>query len=94
MASKYKILITGIAGFLGSHLSEKLIDLGHTVVGIDNMVGGYKDNIPKDIEFHDVDCCDFQHTAPSFCKILRGVMAVGRRCFQNAVRSLTKYPIE
>ena len=60
MASKYKILITGIAGFLGSHLSEKLIDLGHTVVGIDNMVGGYKDNIPKDIEFHDVDCCDFQ----------------------------------
>ena len=47
MANKYKILITGIAGFLGSHLSEKLISLGHTVVGIDNMVGGYKDNIPK-----------------------------------------------
>ena len=56
---RYKILITGVAGFLGSHLSEKLIELGHTVVGIDNMVGGYKDNIPSNVEFHNVDCCDF-----------------------------------
>ncbi len=56
---RYKILITGVAGFLGSHLSEKLIALGHTVVGIDNMVGGYKDNIPNNVEFHNVDCCDF-----------------------------------
>jgi len=56
---RYKILITGVAGFLGSHLSEKLIELGHTVVGIDNMVGGYKDNIPNNVEFHNVDCCDF-----------------------------------
>ena len=72
MANNYKILITGIAGFLGSHLSEKLIDLGHTVVGIDNMVGGYKDNIPKDIEFHDVDCCDFQKNK----KIMKNVDVV------------------
>ena len=56
---RYKIFITGVAGFLGSHLSEKLIELGHTVVGIDNMVGGYKDNIPNKVEFHNVDCCDF-----------------------------------
>jgi len=56
---RYKILITGVAGFLGSHLSEKLIELGHAVIGIDNMVGGYKDNIPSNVEFHNVDCCDF-----------------------------------
>ena len=30
------ILITGVAGFIGSHLGEKLLSLGHTVVGIDN----------------------------------------------------------
>ncbi len=55
-----KVLVTGVAGFLGSHLSEKLVDLGHSVVGVDNMLGGYKDNVPKNIEFHNGDCCDFE----------------------------------
>jgi UDP-glucuronate 4-epimerase len=31
-----RILITGVAGFIGSHLGEKLLSLGHTVVGVDN----------------------------------------------------------
>ena len=53
-----KILITGPAGFLGSHLSEKLSDLGHEIIGVDNMTGGYKDNIPKNIKFFNLDCCD------------------------------------
>ena len=44
---------------MGSHLSEKLVNLGHKVVGIDNMLGGYDDNVPKNIEFHKGDCCDF-----------------------------------
>jgi UDP-glucose 4-epimerase len=57
---KYKILVTGVAGFLGSHLSEQLSDIGHEVIGIDNMIGGYKDNIPKNIKFHKIDCCDFE----------------------------------
>ena len=52
MKSKYKILITGAAGFLGSHQVEKLHNLGHTVIGIDNMMGGYEDNVPKNIKFH------------------------------------------
>ena len=51
MNSKYKILITGVAGFLGSHLVEKLQNLGHTVIGIDNMMGGYADNILKILNF-------------------------------------------
>ena len=57
---KYKILVTGVAGFLGSHLADKLSKLGHEVLGVDNMVGGYKDNISKEIEFFNIDCCDFQ----------------------------------
>ena len=51
MKKKYKILVTGAAGFLGSHLSEVLAKLGHNVIGIDNMIGGYEDNISKDIDF-------------------------------------------
>ena len=40
-----KILITGAAGFLGSHLCEKLIELGHEVIGMDNFITGRKENL-------------------------------------------------
>ena len=52
---KKRILVTGVAGFLGSHLSEKLVELGHSVIGIDNMIGGYEDNVPKNIQFYKGD---------------------------------------
>ncbi|MBD2772972.1 GDP-mannose 4,6-dehydratase [Iningainema tapete] len=40
-----KILVTGVAGFLGSHLLDKLIASGHEVIGIDNLCMGKLDNI-------------------------------------------------
>jgi len=40
-----RVLITGAAGFLGSHLSERFVNEGHTVVGIDNLITGNMDNI-------------------------------------------------
>lgn len=40
-----KILVTGAAGFIGYHLCEKLLLLGHTVVGIDNINGYYDINL-------------------------------------------------
>ncbi len=40
-----RILITGAAGFLGSHLSDRFIKEGHTVVGMDNLITGSMDNI-------------------------------------------------
>tara|TARA_B100001250_G_C19706230_1_gene747074 strand:- start:214 stop:1215 length:1002 start_codon:yes stop_codon:yes gene_type:complete len=42
---KKKILVTGGAGFLGSHLCEKLLDEGHDVICVDNLFTGSKDNI-------------------------------------------------
>jgi len=38
-------LVTGVAGFIGSALLEKLLDLGQTVVGVDNFISGHKRNI-------------------------------------------------
>lgn len=40
-----KILVTGGAGFIGSHLSRKLVSLGHQVVVVDNFFTGSKDNV-------------------------------------------------
>ncbi len=40
-----RVLITGAAGFLGSHLSERFLADGHSVVGLDNFITGHPDNI-------------------------------------------------
>jgi dTDP-glucose 4,6-dehydratase len=40
-----RIVITGAAGFIGSHLSEALLDQGHAIVGIDNLLTGDVNNI-------------------------------------------------
>lgn len=40
-----RIVLTGAAGFLGSHLAERLLDDGHEVVGVDNFITGSRDNI-------------------------------------------------
>ena len=53
-----KIFISGIAGFLGSHLADKMILLGHNVSGCDNLIGGYLDNIPKKAKLYQYDCND------------------------------------
>jgi UDP-glucose 4-epimerase len=55
-----KIFITGIAGFLGSHLADRMLELGHEVVGNDTLIGGYRDNVPKKAKLYVVDCCDIE----------------------------------
>lgn len=56
--AKKRIYISGIAGFLGSHLADAFLADGHEVVGNDSMIGGYIDNVPADAEFHQFDCND------------------------------------
>jgi len=46
-----KALVTGGAGFIGSNLTDKLLDLGHEVIIIDNLSTGNKDNINPKAEF-------------------------------------------
>lgn len=57
---KKRVLITGVAGLLGSHLADKFLELGFQVIGIDNLVGGYPENVPQGIIFYKADCRDFK----------------------------------
>lgn len=54
-----KVFITGIAGFLGSHLADAFLAKGYEVAGIDNLLGGYRDNVPEGVEFYDFDLLEF-----------------------------------
>ena len=53
-----KVFVSGVAGFLGSHLADAFIRNGDEVVGCDNMIGGDLNNLPEGIRFEEADCCD------------------------------------
>ena len=50
-----KVVITGVAGFLGSHLADKFLSEGWQVSGIDNLLGGYRSNVPNAVKFYNLD---------------------------------------
>jgi len=63
---KDKVLITGAAGFLGSHLCDRFINEGFAVIGMDNLITGSLDNIAhlfpsEDFTFYNHDVSRFVH---------------------------------
>ncbi len=44
-------MVTGAAGFIGSHVSRYLLSQGHEVLGIDDLSGGFSENLPKGMRF-------------------------------------------
>ncbi|MFA7315472.1 MAG: NAD-dependent epimerase/dehydratase family protein [Candidatus Paceibacterota bacterium] len=72
-----KIVITGVAGLLGAHLSRYLLDKGFDVIGIDDLSGGYKDFVDSRIiennKFFEINLTDteklnkiFEDTKPEY----------------------------
>lgn len=53
-----RVTITGVAGFLGSHLADKFLAEGYEVVGIDSLIGGYRSNVPDAVDFWELDLVD------------------------------------
>jgi len=66
---KKRILVTGAAGFMGSHLSEYLANEGHRVFGLDNFSLGKPINVPKNIAFIKCDLTDANKTQAIIKKI-------------------------
>ncbi len=71
MTTPRKSLVTGGAGFIGSHLAEALLKRGDRVIVLDNLSTGRKENLKllpgsEKIEFHRVDISDYPAIAPLF----------------------------
>lgn len=69
-------LVTGGAGFVGSHLTEALLRDGHRVRVLDNLSTGKRENIPAGAEFIEADFCDADAIRPAF-EGVDGVFHVG-----------------
>jgi UDP-glucose 4-epimerase len=66
-----RALVTGGAGFIGSHICQELLSMGHQVIAIDNLANGRIENFKefgntKNFEFHKIDILDRDGLAPFF----------------------------
>src|SRR5438094_6972020 len=53
-------IVTGAAGFIGSHVADELLKNGHRVVALDDLSGGFEDNVPKGAKFVQGSILDHQ----------------------------------
>jgi UDP-glucose 4-epimerase len=52
-------LVTGGAGFMGSHVAEHLLTMGHEVVVLDDLSGGFEENVPWGADLGRQHCAGF-----------------------------------
>ena len=85
-----KILVTGVAGFLGSSLAQQLLEDGHEVHGLDDLSTGKEEAIPEGIEFELGDMLD----RPKLWTLLQDVECVYHLAAKVAVRESILFPRE
>jgi UDP-glucose 4-epimerase len=85
-----RVLVTGVAGFIGSNLSRMLLEQGFEVVGVDNLSAGTLENVPKGVELHKADIRYPLALAPAF----RGVDAVFHLAAKNCLIDCLQNPEE
>lgn len=84
-----KILITGIAGFIGSNLADYLLKNGHEIIGVDDLSYGLLEQVPSKVNFHQIDILnkDIYH-------LFDGVKIVFHLAAKNCIADCQLDPVE
>jgi UDP-glucose 4-epimerase len=85
-----KILVTGGAGFIGSHLVDRFLQLGHEVIVVDNLATGYRDNVNPAARFYEMDV-----RSPDFAQLIESEKpeVIDHHAAQTMVRVSTEQPV-
>jgi nucleoside-diphosphate-sugar epimerase len=86
---KLNVLVTGVAGFMGSTLAARLLAAGHRVVGIDTLAYGRREYVAADVEFHQADI-----RSKDIYPLFEGVDAVFHLAAKNCLPDCQKDPVE
>ena len=84
-----KVMITGVAGFIGSNLADFLISRDYEVIGFDNLSYGVKEQIPEGVDFHCVDV-----RSKDIYTLFTGVDAVFHLAAKNCISDCQDNPVE
>lgn len=83
------IVVTGVAGFIGSNLADRLLAEGYRVVGVDDLSYGVIEQVPSGVEFHRVDI-----RSPSLCPLVEGASAIFHLAAKNCIADCQQDPLE
>jgi len=83
------VLITGVAGFIGSNLADFLINKGYKVTGIDNLSYGLLEQVPKDVKFYKEDI-----RSHNIYQLFEGIDVVFHLAAKNCIADCQLDPIE
>ncbi len=89
VANPKTILITGVAGFIGSNLADRLVRQGFRVIGIDNLAYGVLEQVPPEVELHRLDI-----RSAAIYPLFTGVDAVYHLAAKNCIADCQADPLE
>jgi UDP-glucose 4-epimerase len=83
------VLITGVAGFIGSNLADRLVSDGHRVIGVDDLSAGVIEQVPEGVEFHR---CDVR--SPAFGELVPPGSILFHLAAKNCISDCQADPVE
>jgi UDP-glucose 4-epimerase len=84
-----RIVVTGVAGFVGSNLAKSLLDQGYAVKGIDSLSAGTLENVDRRVEFHEADV-----RTPEIYPVFEGADAVFHLAAKTCLPECADHPLE
>jgi UDP-glucose 4-epimerase len=89
MSVKRTVAVTGVAGFIGSNLADRLLREGYDVIGVDDLSYGIREQIPEGVRFHEADI-----RSDAIFGVFEGADTVFHLAAKNCIADCQNDPVE